>query len=53
MDTSSRNADAQPILLSFTVIRVSLWWKSSDTVGRLLMNWRSTEKPTPVPHIRI
>ena len=51
--TSWRVAEAQPILESRTLMMVSTSWNSSATSGSLLMCWRSTENPTPVPHIRI
>ena len=48
---SSRNALAQPGLLSATFITVSLFSKCSFTIGNLSTFSLSTEKPTPVPHI--
>ena len=53
MAISSRNALAQPGLLSPTVITVVLFSKCSLTTGNLSTFSLSTENPTPVPHIRI
>ena len=47
----SLSALAQPILESATLIVVSVSLNSSATSGSLLMYCRSTENPTPVPHI--
>src|SRR5210317_592031 len=50
---SSLNALAQPGLLSATVMIVVLSSKCSLTIGNLSTFSLSTEKPTPVPHIKI
>ena len=50
---NSRKDLAQPGLLSPTLITVSDSWKSSLMIGSLSTFSRSTENPTPVPHINI
>ena len=52
-EMSSRRDLAHPGLLSPTLITVSVLCMSSLTTGNLSMQCRSTEKPTPVPHIKM
>ena len=50
---SLRKAFAHPSLLSLTIIVSSVSNNNPGTSGNLFMQSRSTEKPTPVPHISI
>ena len=50
---SSLYAFAQPALESSTTITVDDFSNESGTAGSLLIYLYSTEKPTPVPHIKI
>ena len=53
IEINSLYAFAQPIFESETWIVVSVSNISSDTNGSFSTSLRSTEKPTPVPHIKM